>query len=855
MPWTHGLHRSVLPNGLTVLVQRHATAPVVAVVTHVRAGYFDEPDAWVGLSHVLEHMFFKGTPRFGPGALARETQRLGGYVNAGTIYDKTVYYAVAPSAADGLAHIAELQSDALRHLLLDPEELAREREVIVQEARRKLDSPGAVTGESLYAELFKRHRMGRWRMGKPEQIRRLTAEDLRTYYRTRYVPERVIVSLVGDLDPERALALAERLWGDWSAPVAEVEGSPEEPPGRPGTLSVLRGDVARPIAAFGWRTIGALHPDTPALDVAADVLSSGRTAWLDRGVRDTGLAASVGAGHHTPLDLGVFELSLTADATTLSDALGRALGTVRLLARTGPTEDDLLRVRALHRTRWARRLEAAEGRATAFAEFEALGGYAELDVYLDRVLSIDAHTVRRAAATWLQDVPAGVIYLPTNHAAGWEESVWPPRAVEELLPSIAPVPPAPRRSAPHAPTRAVPGGVRHRVVPGGDLLARRQAGSGLVSLALLAEGIRLEETMATAGLTQLMVRGALRADGGRLAAAAERIGGAFGAVSTLEAAGWTVSVPPDCVDEAIGFLVAVGRSAEFDPAGVAVEARLQADRAAALRDDMYRYPMQRVLAAAFGDDPYALPPLGEPDQVRTFDVVQVREWYARWRARPALVVAVGDAEEGLLLDALEGAAGTWDSATAPRMLAPPAWQAGRLVESRDRQQSALAMAFPAPAADDARRHALTVVGAVLSGMAGRLFEELRERRSLAYTVQAAPWLRHRTGAVLTYIATTPDHVNEARDAMLAELDRLMREPVGSEELERARQYAAGLAVLQSVHTVAVRDAVVDGWLTGTLADLTEGPDRLRAVTSDAVLAVAASVFPPDRRAEFVLASG
>src|SRR3954463_15281366 len=99
--WTAGVHREVLSNGLTLLLQPDPSAPVVAVVTHVRAGFFDEPDRWTGISHVLEHMFFKGTPRRGVGAIARETKSAGGYLNASTSYDHTSYFTVLP--ASGLA--------------------------------------------------------------------------------------------------------------------------------------------------------------------------------------------------------------------------------------------------------------------------------------------------------------------------------------------------------------------------------------------------------------------------------------------------------------------------------------------------------------------------------------------------------------------------------------------------------------------------------------------------------------------------------------------------------------------------------------------------------------------------------
>ena len=89
--WTAGVVRDVLPNGLTLLAQRDPSAPAVAVVTHVKAGFFDEPDRWAGISHVLEHMFFKGTPTRGVGEVARQTKAAGGYLNAGTAYDYTTY--------------------------------------------------------------------------------------------------------------------------------------------------------------------------------------------------------------------------------------------------------------------------------------------------------------------------------------------------------------------------------------------------------------------------------------------------------------------------------------------------------------------------------------------------------------------------------------------------------------------------------------------------------------------------------------------------------------------------------------------------------------------------------------------
>ena len=139
------IHRTVLPNGLTVLIQEDRSSPVVSIVTYVKAGYFDETDEESGLSHALEHMFFKGTVKRGVGEIAKETKASGGYLNAHTIYDNTVYYTVLPSS--GFAKGLEIQADAYANSKIDSRELAREMEVIIQEAKRKSDSPSAVATE------------------------------------------------------------------------------------------------------------------------------------------------------------------------------------------------------------------------------------------------------------------------------------------------------------------------------------------------------------------------------------------------------------------------------------------------------------------------------------------------------------------------------------------------------------------------------------------------------------------------------------------------------------------------------------------------------------------------------------
>lgn len=869
MQWTKQVMKQVLPNGLTVLAQRDASAPVVAVVTHVKAGYFDEPDEWTGIAHVLEHMYFKGTPRRAPGQIARETQLAGGYINAATIYDKTVYHTVLPSADGGLAKALDVQADALINAALDPAELARELKVIVEEAKRKLDTPPAVAMETLYRVLFTVHRMRRWRIGTEEQLLHLSAEDVRTYYRTRYTPDRVIIGIAGDVDTDRAVRMAVETYGAWDRCATEVPGSPPEPYGGRPEARVLHGDVARPMAVFGWKTVGALHADTPALDVAAAVLGSGRGARLYRALRAPGIASGASAYHYTPSDVGVFAVSLESETNRVDEALDLATQLVDRLARDGPTEGELSRVRALLATQWARRFESADGRAAVLCEAEALGDHRLADHLYRRTMAVGVRDVQRVARCYLDIAMAGaVLYLPHGTSSVWGDGGWPTalaRAPDGDASAAARAPPnvgseeaTPPVAGRHAAAgvRRFRGEVAQRQLPGVDFVVRPKQGARLVSVGVHIPGLRTAETADTAGISWLLARSALRGAGGltaeRLAEAAEALGGPIVPSASADALGWWVTVQPKALRQAAALLRRVALHPHLDDGEVAVERDLLASDGRNLRDDMFRYPVQQVRREAFADHAYGLPALGVPDTVERLSIECVRDWAERIHRQRAVVVAVGDLS---VTELLEGVAplGEWPAdALDIAPLAAPRWGNGRGAEDRQKAQTALAMAFSAASYGSPDRYVISVLCSLLSGLAGRLFDELRERRSLAYTVAAMPWLAARAGAVITYIATSPEREAEAREVMVAELERVSREPLARVELERARRYAAGAVEVRRQSGQAVAEELLAAWLYDTMEELADTPDRLRSVTAEQVQRVASEVFRESGRAEYVV---
>ncbi len=781
---TANVSKTILPNGLTVLVKENHTAPVAAALAHVNVGYFNEPDRWNGIAHVVEHMFFKGTRnRPAREQIAEEIRALGGSINAGTYYDETSYYTVLPSA--GLEKAIEIQADSFQNSLFDGEELAKELEVIIQESRQKKDNPSSMLLETMYAQAFDHHRIRRWRIGPDEILRSLRHDDLAQFVAQTYRPENIVLTIVGDVETCTALDWVRRYWEEMPRGELVREVSPAEPRHAEFRFGRMRGDIQQRLIEFGFHAPHLLHPDAAPLMALGTLLSDGRSSRLYRRLKEEQrLVSAAWAGYEGFEDIGIFTLG----ADTLSDdpieAERGLLAEVERITGEGAGEDELRRVKTRMESRRLFGQEEVLGVARHLASYQSLGDYRMADEMLERLQSVTTEDVQRVAAEYVRLEGATLQeYLPTGAGA-------PERTVYEMrgLLGGSAAPDSVTHSGGPNPARAAESDAVEEITlaAGATLLFRRRTDLPIVALHILLPGGRLGETPATAGITSLMLKSMLKGTQSltalEIAEGIEGLGSGIGTSAAPDYIGFSMKILASRLPEGLAILRDVLRFPTFPPDEVEKEKQSLYAEIRRQQDSMSSRTIDLFNAACWGGQPYGLPASGVAEAIERFTPADLRLWHESWiGGERAIIGVVGDVESQALTELLEDLLPTM-FARAPLPVEFVPEPPGERAVSVEKQQTASVMGFPGARMGEEPRHALDLIAEITSGLAGRFFQAVRGENALAYAVTSFHRARRLGGSFATYTATSPGNEHEARDILLAECRRLKDQPVSDKEL-------------------------------------------------------------------------
>lgn len=403
---------TVLDNGLRVLTLEDPTTPVVSYQTWVDVGSGDEA-RWTGLAHLFEHMMFRGSKRV-PGerrdALLRERGSRG---NAYTSSDVTVYF--EDTSAENLPLVIDLEAERFRNLVISPEVLDTERQVVLEERRMRTDdNPRGRMIEALLSLTFVAHPYRTPTIGWASDVEQVGVEACLDFFRSYYAPNNVVISIAGDFDADEAIARIRQRYGGWPRAADPPRNPTREPPQTGERRAVVHLPVRAPLVGVAWHAPPSGHPDGPALDVLSEILSSGRTSRLQRKlVYEEQQALSAYGGYWELRHAGLFYAGVgvrPGQDPNRSEAL--LFAEIERLRSAPPTQAELEKAKRGFEVSLLGNLGTANALAARNAEeLLTFGRIRPLDERLARIREVTAQDVQRVAAGYLPPDKRSVVHV------------------------------------------------------------------------------------------------------------------------------------------------------------------------------------------------------------------------------------------------------------------------------------------------------------------------------------------------------------------------------------------------------------------------------------------------------------
>ncbi|WP_178087606.1 M16 family metallopeptidase [Methylacidimicrobium cyclopophantes] len=766
------VEQKTLSNGLTILVNRDMGAPVVSLQCWCSTGSIHE-GRWIGsgISHLLEHLLFKGTPTRTGIQMVQEIQDLGGHFNAYTTYERTVYHVDLP--ADSWQRALPILADAVLHPAIAPEEFDREKDVIRREFAMAEDDPESQLFQAACETAFLRHPLRFPILGQIDLFNALSREDVVAYHRERYVPQNLFLVVSGAAEPEEVFPVAEECFGGEPRRFLPDIPLPVEP------LQVAARHARKPFpselarVAMLYPVPGLGHPDSAPLRVLALLLGESRSSILHQElVEKEGLAEEVEAFAFAGMEIGAFGIEARCGPERLEELAERIRGELSRMGESLPAEADLTLARRLTLARSIADLKSMAGKAEAVGSGWLLARDPYLkETFLRLLLGVTAEEVQRVARRYL---------VPHK-----ENRV-------DLVPADFP-PPKRRRAGGALPVKGATPFLTK--ASGGLRMLSLESGLPLQFFRAAFDGGLLFEPKGKEGVcflsAQLLLKGTRKRTAARIAREVEELGGSMAADAGNNSAGLSLEVLSSEWASALDLFLDMLLEPACREEELVIEKRKQLSLLQAERDDPLAIARDLIRRALWGEHPSGGNVLGTEQSIASIGVSDVAEFIRKVLQTNRLIIAgagpVNPTEwQSIVASTIASRFG--EASEPPFLPLPPRPAQPVRVEKRvpGKEQAIVEIAFPIPELVHPDHLPLGVVREALSDLGTRLFVRVRDELGLAYFVSASRFLGRQAGYFFFYAGTAPGKEREVEQILLEEVFRLAEEGFSEEEFARAR---------------------------------------------------------------------
>ncbi len=845
-----------LKNGLKVLLLESHKSPVVSVQMWVRTGSADERKGEEGISHFIEHLVFKGTRKFGVGEIASTVEGSGGELNAYTSFDQTVFYVTI--SKEFIDQGLEVISEMMGHPLFEESEINNEREVVIEEIKRGQDSPGRRASQLLFSTAFKKHPYGCPVIGYEKIIRQVNPKILKKYFADRYSPKNMFLVISGAFSSPEMKKKVDQYFSDFnSTPVRKVKRTKEILQKKP-RIELEKSDFKETQMYVSWKIPSIKHKDIPALDVLAFILGQGDSSRLVKALRiEKALATSVGASSFTPQDGGLFTIYVSSDPKKLKDSIDEMRKTVIQFLQDGPTGEEMQKAVNCFASEQVYSIETVDGIARKAGSLEFyMGDPNYFTQYLKVIGNLRSEDILKVARKYLGPQTMNISTLTDINLKEMKleaQNLIKNYSKEFVLakkPAIKQKSKNKSLKINSVNTLTEPT-MEKIVLPNGmKVLLRHQKDTPTFSLKIAFLGGLRGEIAGKDGMTELLSRtwatGSKKYSEDQINEQIDKMAAGISAFGGRNTIGLTLEGLSSFQNELSDIFFDILKHPTWDADILAREKIGQIQQIMSRNDNPAQVCINQFTKNMFEGHIYGRDVLGTEQTVSDVSTDDIKKFFkSMMSAGSCTVCLVGDFNKDLWLEKIKEFAKPLP-AKALDISSPMPHEIKKdekYFSKLDKEQTHIVLGYRGLTLKSEERYALHIIQSILAGQGGRLFFELRDKNSLAYSVSPLRMEGVDTGYFGAYIGCSPEKTAKAISMLKEEFNKLCETKVSKTELDRAKRYLVGRHDIDLQRKSSVCAAFLFDEIYGIdYSEVFEANKKYFSITEDDILKLSKKIF-------------
>jgi len=828
-----------LQNGLTVLFYPYKREDVVTVKLCVKVGSAYEKESEAGITHLIEHMIFKGTETKKPEDIVGVIEALGGYMNAFTSYDYTCYYVAGPSIVAEKA--LDILSDVVFHPYFDPLELEREKEVVIEEMKMRLDNPFVVLFENLMKASYKKYPYRRPIIGYENTVKSFKREDLLNFLNHFYTPKNMILIVVGNLEENKLFSLINKYFSSLPKRKLKKVIFPKEPYTEEPSLIWIERPVKEGYFAFTLPGASFRDEDAPYLDLLSEILGGGESSRLYKRLkRDLNLVKTISTSSYTPYGPGLFEIYGTADPQNFKEIIKETLLELEKIKLSGVSSEELNKAKTQILSDFVFSSETSEGLSSTLGSFQLVrGSYKDILWYQKKIETATIEDLIRVSKKYFNPQKLVVSFLS-------EKKLFDNTELKKIISTFG-------HNIQLPEIFTLNNNLKVILYPQNDIPS--------VGVTLAFPGGLRFETKETNGVFQalslLWTRGTKNYTAEELAEKLESIGTTIKGFTGRNTFGLKMLSLSSKLDESLEYFKEILLYPSFEEKECEKAKPELYSLLLRQQDQPISLAVNEFLKVLFPDHPYGLNSAGSLEFYQKFTCEDLKTIYKKFvRPERGVLVITGNFELTSVKEKIKNFFNDWKSETQETILEEPEPIFPKNLFTRIEKetfQTQILLGFQTPGLNAKEKVALEILNSALSGQNGRLFRILRDEKSLAYSVTSFLIFYPKKSAFVLYIGCSPEKEKSAITGFWEILEEIKTHGLLPEEIERAKNRLIGSLKLELQSNLsiseemAINEVLGLGWNYSLLYE-----NLVKSVTDEDIKNLIKTFFKRENAVLFIL---